>query len=142
MRRRGRKFLSYHPDLPYLLPPSVKDVLRDDHWYFFVHRVVGELDLSALEANDVEEGRAGYALAAGIVGTGDRGAERATRDATLSAAGLGKRESRNDPGVHGLQRHADVEEEQQLQSGELKPLYLVGLHTRPESPSEFGLNSS
>jgi transposase len=55
------KFLSYNPDQAYLLPPSVKDVLGEGHLYFFVHRVVEELDLSALEADYVEEGRAAYA---------------------------------------------------------------------------------
>jgi transposase len=57
------KFLSYNPDQAYLLPPSVKDVLGENHLCFFVHRVVEELDLSALEAGYVEEGRAGYAPA-------------------------------------------------------------------------------
>jgi len=55
------KFLTYNPDQAYLLPPSVKDVLGEDHLCFFVHRVVEELDLSAFEADYVEEGRAGYA---------------------------------------------------------------------------------
>jgi transposase/IS5 family transposase len=57
------KFLPYHPDQAYLLPPSVKDVLGENHLCFFLHRVVEELDLSAFEAAYVEEGRAGYAPA-------------------------------------------------------------------------------
>lgn len=57
------KFLPYNPDQAYLLPPSVKEVLGEDHLCFFVHRVVEELDLSGLEAGYVEEGRAGYAPA-------------------------------------------------------------------------------
>lgn len=57
------KFLPYNPDQAYLLPPSVKDVLGENHLCFFLHRVVEELDLSALEADYVEEGRAGYAPA-------------------------------------------------------------------------------
>lgn len=55
------KFLRYNPEQAYLLPPSVKDVLGENHLCFFVHRVVEELDLRALEADYVEEGRAGYA---------------------------------------------------------------------------------
>ena len=55
------KFLTYNPDQAYLLPPSVKEVLGEEHLCFFVHRVVEELDLSAFEAGYVEEGRAGYA---------------------------------------------------------------------------------
>jgi transposase len=55
------KFLPYNPEQAYLLPPSVKEVLGENHLCFFVHRVVEELDLSAFEADYVEEGRAGYA---------------------------------------------------------------------------------
>lgn len=55
------KFLPYNPDQAYLVPPSVKDVLGEDHLCFFVHRVVEELDLSGFEADYVGEGRAGYA---------------------------------------------------------------------------------
>jgi transposase len=57
------KFLPYNPDQAYLLPPSVKEVLGENHLCFFVHRVVEELDLSGFEADYVEEGRAGYAPA-------------------------------------------------------------------------------
>lgn len=55
------KFLPYNPDQAYLLPPSVKDVLGENHLCFFLHHVVEELDLSGFEADYVEEGRAGYA---------------------------------------------------------------------------------
>ena len=57
------RFLSYNPDQAYLLPPSVREVLGEDHLCFFVHRVVEELDLSIFEAGYAEEGRAGYAPA-------------------------------------------------------------------------------
>lgn len=44
-----------------MLPPSVKEVLGEDHLCFFVHRVVEQLDLSGLEGAYVEEGRPAYA---------------------------------------------------------------------------------
>jgi len=34
------RFLPYRRDQAYLLPPSVKDVLGEGPWCFFVHRVV------------------------------------------------------------------------------------------------------
>src|SRR6476660_1501518 len=55
------RFLPYNPDQAYLLPPSVKDELGEDHLSFFVHRVVERLDLSAFEAAYSEEGGALYA---------------------------------------------------------------------------------
>ena len=57
------RFLPYNPDQAYLLPPSVKDELGEDHLSFFVHRVVERLDLSAFEAANSEEGGALYAPA-------------------------------------------------------------------------------
>ena len=50
------RFLPYEPDQAWLLPPSVKDVLGEDHWCFFVQRVVEELDLRHVEEACVEEG--------------------------------------------------------------------------------------
>ena len=47
----------------YLLPPSVRDVLGEDHLCFFIHRIVQQLDLSGLEEDHAEEGRAAYAPA-------------------------------------------------------------------------------
>ena len=57
------RFLAYNPDEAYLLPPSVKDVLGEDHLCFFVHEVVEELDLSRFEQAYVEEGPPAYAPA-------------------------------------------------------------------------------
>ncbi len=57
------RFLPYEPDQAWLLPPSVKDVLGEDHLCFFVHRVVEELDLSGFEEAYVEEGPPAYAPA-------------------------------------------------------------------------------
>jgi len=53
----------YEPDEAWLLPPSVKDVLRADHLCFFLHRVVEELDLSEFEEAQAEEGPPSYAAA-------------------------------------------------------------------------------
>lgn len=57
------KFLPYNPDQAWLLPPSVKEVLGEDHLCFFVHRVVERLDLGAMEASYGEEGQRPYAPA-------------------------------------------------------------------------------
>jgi len=54
------KFLTYNPEQAYLLPPSVRDVLGEDHVCFFLHRAVERLDLSAFEQPYVEEGRPAY----------------------------------------------------------------------------------
>jgi len=55
------RFLPYHPDQAYLLPPNVKDVLGENHLAFFVHRVVERLDLSEFVQAYGEEGGALYA---------------------------------------------------------------------------------
>lgn len=57
------RFLPYVPDQAYLLPPSVKDVLGEDHLCFFVHAVIERLDLSEFEQAYSEEGGAVYAPA-------------------------------------------------------------------------------
>jgi hypothetical protein len=33
-------FLEYNPEQAYLLPPSVRDVLGEEHLCFFLHRAV------------------------------------------------------------------------------------------------------
>jgi transposase len=55
------RFLSYNPDQAYLLPPSVKDELGEDHLAFFLQRVVERLDLRELEKAYGEEGGSLYA---------------------------------------------------------------------------------
>ena len=57
------KFLTYNPEQAYLLPPSVREVLGENHLCFFIHGVIEQLDLSELEAAYVEEGRPAYAPA-------------------------------------------------------------------------------
>jgi transposase len=54
------KFLPYSPEQGYLLPPSVRDVLGENHVCFFVHQAVERLDLNEFEQGYVEEGRAAY----------------------------------------------------------------------------------
>jgi transposase len=54
------KFLVYSPDQAYLLPPSVKDILGEEHLCFFLCRLVKGLDLSVFEQAYEEEGRPGY----------------------------------------------------------------------------------
>ena len=53
-------FLEYNPEQAYLLPPSVRDVLREEHLCFFLHRAVERLDLSAFEQGYSEEGHPAY----------------------------------------------------------------------------------
>lgn len=62
------KFLDYHPDQAYLLPPSVADVLGSNHLCFYIRRMVEKLDLSAFESDYGEEGRLAYhpALMVGV----------------------------------------------------------------------------
>lgn len=43
------RFLPYQPDQAYLLPPSVKEELGQDHLVFFIHETVEHLDLSSFE---------------------------------------------------------------------------------------------
>lgn len=54
------KYLAYNPEQAYLLPPSVAEVLGEDHLCFFVHRAVDRLNLSQFEQQDSEDGRPGY----------------------------------------------------------------------------------
>jgi hypothetical protein len=40
------KFLTYNPEQGYLLPPSVRDVLGENHVCFFLHQTVERLEVS------------------------------------------------------------------------------------------------
>jgi len=52
------RFLSYNPEQAFLLPPSVKQVLGEDHLCLFVHEVVERLDMQRfLEAYSEEGGQ-------------------------------------------------------------------------------------
>jgi len=61
------RFLAYSPDQAYLLPPSVKDILGEEHLCFFLHRVVERLDLSGFEQDYGEEGPPAYPSADGLM---------------------------------------------------------------------------
>ena len=50
-------FRAYHPDQPYLLPPSPRDWLPADHLAYFVSDTVDALDLSAFYARYEGDGR-------------------------------------------------------------------------------------
>src|SRR5882757_1143030 len=52
--------LPYEPDQAYLVPPSVKDELGEDHLCFFIHRAVEHMDLKSFEQVYGEEGGALY----------------------------------------------------------------------------------
>src|SRR5205823_4449669 len=54
------RFLPYRPDQAYLLPPSVKDELGEDHLCFFIHQAVEHMDLRSFEQVYGEEGGALY----------------------------------------------------------------------------------
>ena len=41
----GKRFKEYAPELSYLLPPSLKDWLPEEHLVYFVSELVSELDL-------------------------------------------------------------------------------------------------
>jgi transposase len=53
-------FYEYNPEQAYLLPPSVKEVLGENHLCFFVHRAVERLDLREFEAVYSGEGQRAY----------------------------------------------------------------------------------
>jgi transposase len=50
------RFRPYNTEQAYLLPPSVRDELGEDHLCFFVHEVVERLDLRVFEQAYSEEG--------------------------------------------------------------------------------------
>jgi transposase/IS5 family transposase len=53
-------FYEYNPEQAYLLPPSVRDLLRENHLCFFIHQAVERLDLKQFEQGYREEGHPGY----------------------------------------------------------------------------------
>lgn len=53
-------FYEYNPEQAYLLPPSVRDLLRENHLCFFIHQAVERLDLKQFEQGYSEEGHPGY----------------------------------------------------------------------------------
>jgi hypothetical protein len=57
-------FFEYNPEQAYLLPPSVRDVLGEDHLCFLVHRAVEKLDLQEFAAGHSDEGHPAYGVCA------------------------------------------------------------------------------
>ena len=55
------RFRLYSPEQAYLLPPSVRDELGEDHLCFFVRSVVERLDLSVFQQSYSAEGGELYA---------------------------------------------------------------------------------
>ena len=53
-------FYEYNPEQAYLLPPSVRQVLGEEHLCFFVHRAVEKLDLREFEESYSDEGHPAY----------------------------------------------------------------------------------
>src|SRR5260370_37509353 len=53
-------FYEYNPEQGYLLPPSVRQVLGEEHLCFFVHRAVEKLDLREFEQGYADEGHPAY----------------------------------------------------------------------------------
>ncbi len=53
-------FYEYNPEQAYLLPPSVRQVLGEEHLCFFVHRAVEKLDLREFEQGYGDEGHPAY----------------------------------------------------------------------------------
>ncbi len=53
-------FYEYNPEQAYLLPPSVREVLGEEHLCFFVHRAVERLDGREFEQGYSEEGHPAY----------------------------------------------------------------------------------
>ncbi len=49
-------FFEYNPEQGYLLPPSVREVLGEEHLCFFVHRAVEKLDLTEFERATARRG--------------------------------------------------------------------------------------
>lgn len=53
-------FYEYNPEQGYLLPPTVRQVLGEEHLCFFMHRAVEKLDLQQFEQAYSDEGHPGY----------------------------------------------------------------------------------
>lgn len=53
----GKTYRPYHPDEEFLLPPSLRDWLPEEHLAYFVSDVVDNLDLSEIEAVYASEER-------------------------------------------------------------------------------------
>src|SRR2546422_766663 len=73
------KFLDYNPEQVYLLPPSVRDVLGENHVCFFLHQAVEALELSAFEQGYADDGRPACGNGGGKTAPGAAGGGRLRR---------------------------------------------------------------
>ena len=53
----GTRYRDYNPEQPYLLPPSPRDWLAEDHLVYFISDTLDELDLSGLHERYQGDGR-------------------------------------------------------------------------------------
>lgn len=54
------RYITYNPEQVWLLPPSVREELGEEHLAVFVHELVERLDLKQFEAEHAEGGRPSY----------------------------------------------------------------------------------
>jgi transposase len=54
------RYVTYNPEQVWLLPPSVREELGENHLAVFVHEMVERLDLRHFEQESSEQGRPGY----------------------------------------------------------------------------------
>jgi transposase len=54
------RYITYNPEQVWLLPPSVREELGEQHLAVFVHELVERLDLRRFESESSEQGRPGY----------------------------------------------------------------------------------
>jgi len=54
------RYVTYNPEQVWLLPPSVREELGENHLAVFVHELVERLDLRRFEQESSEQGRPGY----------------------------------------------------------------------------------
>jgi transposase len=54
------RYVDYNPEQDWLLPPSTRDALGENHLAVFLHEVVEHLDLRGFEAESSPDGRPGY----------------------------------------------------------------------------------
>jgi transposase len=58
--KRVSRYVVYNPEQVWLLPPSVRDELGENHLAVFIHRLVERLDLGQFETEHGDVGRPGY----------------------------------------------------------------------------------
>jgi transposase len=54
------RYVAYNPEQVWLLPPSVREELGENHLAVFIHAMVERLDLTCFDAMRQEQGRPAY----------------------------------------------------------------------------------